>query len=913
MKQILCTLFCFSLLAARLSSAADLDIPFDDFRLNNGLHVIVHEDRKAPIVAVSVWYHVGSKNEPVGKTGFAHLFEHLMFNGTENYNDEYFKPLQEVGATSMNGTTDFDRTNYFQTVPATALDLALWLESDRMGHLLGALDQEKLDEQRGVVQNEKRQSENRPYGTAFRHIMENVFPAGHPYSWTPIGSMEDLDAATLEDVRGWFQTYYGPNNATLVLAGDIDLATARERVQKYFGDIPPGPPLSRIETWIPAYEHDRRMILEDRVPQARIYKAWAIPEWGTDESDWLSLADAVLTDGKTSRLYQRLVYEAQVATGVGSFPLIGEMAGVYAVFVTAQPGQDLVEVERLLDEEMNKFLDEGPTETELARVKTQARASFIRSTERVGGFRGKSGILAESAVFGGRADAFKDSLILLESTEPAHLRNAAKAWLSRGAFILEVQPYQGQLHASGPGADRSELPLPSSFPRGSFPELHRSQLENGLHLIVAERTGAPTVEFSLQVKAGYASDQSTRPGTANLAMSMLDEGTDKMDALQISEAIARLGAQLRTGANLDYSFVSLSALKENMDESLEIYADVILKPAFPADELERLKSLSISAIKREKTSPMSTALRVFPKLLYGEGHPYSMPLTGSGTEESVAEISRKDLLDYHTDGFNPRNATMIVVGDITLNQIQSKLEKLFSGWDGKNILEEEPTEVALPNRPRVFLIDRPDSEQSTVIVGHLIPPKSNDKEIAVQTMNDILGGSFVSRINLNLREDKAWSYGARTMIVETMAQRPLIAYAPVQSDKTAESILELKRELSDLVQSRPASNEEIDTAKKRRTLSLPGRWETTRAILNDIAEIVRFGLPDDFWVHYADQVELLDRGRVNEAAQNTLAPENLTWVIVGDLAEIEMSVRELGLGPIAFLDADGNPNPRAEN
>ncbi|MGE4657831.1 MAG: insulinase family protein, partial [Gammaproteobacteria bacterium] len=535
----------------------------------------------------------------MGKTGFAHLFEHLMFNGTENYNDEYFKPLQEVGATSMNGTTDFDRTNYFQTVPTTALDLALWLESDRMGHLLGAVDQEKLDKQRGVVQNEKRQSENRPYGTAFKQIMKNVFPPGHPYSWMTIGSMEDLNAATLEDVQEWFRTYYGPNNATLVLAGDLDLATARERVERYFGDIPPGPPLSRLETWIPSYEQDRRMILEDRVPQARIYKAWAIPEWGTDESDWLSLADAVLTDGKTSRLYQRLVYETQVATDVGSFPLIGELAGVYTIFITAQPGQNLTEVEHLLDEEIKNFLEQGPTEEELTRVKTQARAAFVRSTERVGGFRGKSSILAEGAVFAGRADAFKDFLTLLETTEPEHLRDTAKAWLSRGAFVLEVHPYQDQLRTSGPGADRSKLPLPSVFPRGLFPELHQTRLENGLRLIVAERRGAPTVEFSLQIHAGYAADQLTRPGTANLAMSMLDEGTDNMDALQISEAIARLGAQLRTGANLDYSFVSLSALRENMDASLDIYADVILNPAFPSDELERLRSLSISAIKRE--------------------------------------------------------------------------------------------------------------------------------------------------------------------------------------------------------------------------------------------------------------------------------------------------------------------------
>lgn len=906
MRRLLCTVLCIAVAPELLGAGDPLDIPFEDFTLDNGLRVILHEDHKAPIVAVSVWYHVGSKNEQPGQTGFAHLFEHLMFNGTENYDDEYFKPLQEVGATSMNGTTDFDRTNYFQTVPTTALDLALWLESDRMGHLLGAVDQAKLDEQRGVVQNEKRQSENRPYGSAIQHIVENVFPPGHPYSWMPIGSMEDLNAASLEDVREWFQTYYGPNNATLVLAGDIDPASAREKVQRYFGDIPPGPPLTRRQTWIPSYQHERRMVLEDRVPQARIYKAWPIPEWGAAASDWLSLADAVMTDGKTSRLYQRLVYETQVATAVGSIPLIGEIAGVYVVYATAQPGRDLAEVERLMDEEFERFLRRGPTREELERVKTQTTAAFVRGIERVGGFRGKSGILAEGAVFGGRPDAYKESLSLLAATEPADLRDAAREWLSRGAFVLEVHPYPDQLTASGAGVDRSELPMPREFPEAPFPELRRAELSNGMQLIVAERHAVPVVLLSLQLNAGYAADQFTRPGVASLAMSMLDEGTQAMDALQISEAMAQLGADLRTGSNLDFSFVSLSALKEHLDASLEIYADVILNPAFPADELERLRALSISEIRREKTSPMSTALRVFPKLLFGEGHAYSLPMTGSGTEESVAAITRADMLSFHDAWFKPNDATMIVVGDITLDEIQPKLEALFSSWSAGDTPKKNAPKVELPDRARVFLIDRPDSEQSIVIAGHIVPAKSGDDEIALQAVNDVLGGNFVSRINMNLREEKAWSYGARTMIVDTMGQRPFIAYAPVQSDRTAESMTEVSKELAELVSTRPVSADEVNGAKNRSTLSLPGRWETARAVASDIAELVRFDLPDDYWSRYADLVNALELPTVNAAARSMLAPERLTWVIVGDLDEIEPHVRALNLGEVVLLDAEGN-------
>ena len=297
MKRLF-ALACLWLCASSPAFAADPEIAFDEFYLDNGLRVVVHEDHKAPIVAVTIWYHVGSKNEVPGKTGFAHLFEHLMFNGSENHNDEYFRPFQEIGATSMNGTTDIDRTNYFETVPSTGVDLALWMESDRMGHLLGAIDQDKLDEQRGVVQNEKRQGDNQPYGKVLEQIVSNLFPPGHPYSWDTIGSMDDLNAASLDDVKRWFQTYYGPNNATLVLAGDIDVATAKEKVQHFFGDIPPGPPLNTRDRWIPNEVPASRIIMQDRVPEARLYKVWRGPEWRSDDTTLMELVDAVLDVGQ---------------------------------------------------------------------------------------------------------------------------------------------------------------------------------------------------------------------------------------------------------------------------------------------------------------------------------------------------------------------------------------------------------------------------------------------------------------------------------------------------------------------------------------------------------------------------------------------------------------------------------------
>ncbi len=905
MQKSILALCALTLALTAFAARAQLDIPFEEFTLDNGLRVIVHEDRKAPIVATTLWYHVGSKNEVPGRTGFAHLFEHLMFNGSENHDEEYFTPLQQVGATSINGTTNNDRTNYFQTVPTSALDLALWLESDRMGHLLGAIDQEKLDEQRGVVQNEKRQRENQPYGKVFDAITGNLFPEGHPYSWPIIGSMEDLDAATLDDVYEWFRTYYGPNNATLVLAGDIDVETAREKVQRYFGDIPAGPPLTRLETWIPTLGQDRRVMLQDRVPQARIYKVWPIPEWGDADAERLALADVALTQGKTSRLYQRLVYEAQVATDVGGFAFVGEVAGAYAVWATALPGGDLAEVERMLEEELERFLETGPTRDELTRAVMDTRSGFIRGIERVGGFGGKSGILAESAVFAGRPDAYKDSLALAETARPAELRDAARRWLRGPALTLEVHPFE-ERSAAPVGADRSKLPMPESFPSVKFPDFERGELSNGMRIIVARRAAVPVVQLSLQLDAGYAADQFAAPGTAKLAMDMLDEGTAALDALQISDRLAQLGANLSTGSNLDFSFVNLSALSETLPQALEIYSDVILNPTFPESELGRLKQLLLSDIQREQVTPISMALRVFPRLIYGDGHAYALPMTGSGTIASVTGLTRENLVDFHEAWFKPNNATMIVVGDTSMAEIEPQLEALFADWTAGETPAKRLSEVDLPDAPRVILIDRPGSEQSIIIGGHLVAPKADARQLALDAANDAFGGTFTSRINLNLREDKSWSYGVRSLIVDTMLQRPFIVYAPVQTDQTAPSMVELDRELRELVTSRLITAEEVETSKRRSTLTLPGRWETARAVAGDIAELVRFGLPDDYWDNYAGLIAGLDAQNVNAAAQSLFAPERLTWVVVGDLSRIEESVRALELGPVQIMDADGN-------
>ena len=902
-----------AMLCSFQSAATDIDIQYTEHTLDNGLRVIIHEDHKAPIVAVNLWYHVGSKNENLGKTGFAHLFEHLMFNGSENYDDEYFKPFERVGATNMNGTTNFDRTNYFANVPNTALDMALWMESDRMGHLLGAVTQDKLDEQRGVVQNEKRQGENQPYGQVFGRIVENLFPSDHPYSWLPIGSMQDLNAASLDDVKEWFQTYYGPNNAVIVVAGDIDPEEALAKVDRYFGDIPPGPPIAKHQRWDYKLPHDKRDIMQDRVSQARIHKVWGAPNFVSEDADLLQLVDAVLTSGKNSRLYERLVYRDQIATEVSSYQFAGEIGGMYLLQATAQPGGDLAEVERAINEEVQRFLDDGLNQHELDRVKAGLRSGFVGGIESVGGFGGKSDILAKNAVYSGDPAFYQTSLDRFENATPEQLKAAARRWLSAGAYHLEVHPYP-ELTVAAEGADRSAVPETSSFPEVKFEKFERDHLSNGMELIVATRRTVPVVNINMSFDAGFASDQFAELGTSSLALSMIDEGTRKRDALEISDEMDRLGASFGARARIDSSAVSLRALSENLDDSLEIFADIVLNPDFPQNELERLKKARLARIQQEKTQPIGLALRIFPALLYGEGHAYALPLTGSGTAESVGRIDRQSLVDYHETWFRPNNATMIVVGDTSMEEIRPRIEKFFGRWQPGDVPIKNIADVDLRDKEQIYLIDRPDSEQSIIIAGNVAPAIGVGNEIAIDTMNEIIGGSFTSRLNMNLREDKNWAYGASTVLVDTRGQRPFLAYAPVQTDKTMESMAEIRRELVEYLGDNPAKPEELAKVKDNNTLSLPGRWETAGAVLRDIAEIVTYDLPDDYWDQYVGNVRDLSLEQIEEAAGLIIKPDNLVWVVVGDRAKIEPRIRELELGEIILLDVDGNiVQPTAAN
>ncbi|WP_193162635.1 M16 family metallopeptidase [Microbulbifer hainanensis] len=893
--------------AAKINTEA-LQIPYEKFTLPNGLRVIVHEDRKAPVVSVGVWYHVGSKDETPGRTGFAHLFEHLMFNGSENYDDEYFKPFELAGATGMNGTTWLDRTNYFETVPSNALDMALWMESDRMGHLLGAITQEKLDEQRGVVQNEKRQGENQPYGKVDERIQQAIYPAGHPYSWETIGSMADLNAASLEDVKTWFKTYYGASNTVLVLAGDIDVKTAKEKVGKYFGDISAGDPLIKKKAWIAKREQSKRDEMYDHVAQPRLYKVWNTPNMGHPDADAVSLAAAILGQGKNSRLYKRLVYRDQIATNVSASADEFELSSMFKVIADAKPGVDLAVVEQAINEEMARFLKDGPTREELQRVNMSEYAEAARDLEQVGGWSGKGVILARGELYLDNPNGLLDSITHKQQLAPQQVQAAAKTWLSSGDYNLEVMPFP-DYKVADKGADRSKLPDLGKFPSVPFPKLQTAQMDNGLKVVLAERHSVPVVDMSLRFDAGYAADQGKKLGTSSYAMSMLKEGTADLSALAISAREEMLGAQISTGANIDTSVVELNALTSNLDDSIDLFADVVLHPQFSDEEIERKRSRWIASIQQEKTRPVQMALRTLPPLLYGTDHAYGVPLTGSGTEESIASLTRDDLQQYHQTWLRPDNATLVVTGDITMDTLMQKLQQHFADWRAPQaaVPQKNLAKVAYPDGSSIYLIDKPGSAQSIIIGGLLAPSDGIADSETLHMMNDILGGTFTARINMNLREEKHWAYGAYSFLTGGKGQQPLMVYAPVQTDKTSESLAELQKELHAYVGDEPAQAEELQKLKDKRINELPGRFETIAAVSGAVSGMVTYDRPLDYMDGYADRIRNMDLASVRTMAQETVKPDQFIWVVVGDKQKIVDGIRDLDIGPINEIDADGNP------
>ena len=898
-----------------------VDLPYEQFTLPNGLRVLVHTDHKAPVVAVSVWYGVGSKNEPRGRTGFAHLFEHLMFYGSEHVPGNFFAPLTEVGATDANGNTWYDRTTYFETVPTGALDRALMMESDRMGWLLPAMTQARVDAQRAVVKNEKRQDDNQPYGLVSYDVTETLFPAGHPYHHETLGSMEDLNKASLDDVKGWFHDHYGPDNAILALAGDIDLATAKAKVTTWFGAIAPGPKVQSVTAPIVPLRAPVDITLHDQVATTRVYRNWAIP--GLNDPDYLplSIGAEILGGLSSSRLADNLVHGRQIAVETAASAEIHAQAGLFEATADVKPGQDAKTVGAALDAEITRLIDHGPTTDELQRAAMAEVSGTIRALESTGGGSGQAPTLAQGLLYSGDPAHYRTELDRIARLTPDDVRMAMQKWLRHPALRLTIEPgtrtaggesrggdnalppimptpaTPAGLTITGPDGDRSHLPMAAAVAPLPFPAIERTTLSNGIKVYFARRSAVPVVSVRVSFDAGFAADPQGGRGTEALLLRMMDEGTQTLDATSLARARERLGASINTQSGPDQTAFQLDALVPNLAASLSLLSDFVRRPGLREADLVRVRAQQISAIDAEINDPDGAALRVLYPAIYGADHPYGTAVSGTGSKSSVARLTRDDLARWHGAWLRPDRASLFVVGDTTLAAVKPLLETSFGTWTAPaHCAPVKHFDSALPQtHEHIVLIDRPGTPQAQIAGGEVLSASGTDDLVTLRAANDVLGGDFLARFTQNLREQKGWSYGSYTAIGDRENRVALRIYAPVQIDKAGPAIAELRKEIAGYPGAKPTTPEELIFAATGAALKLPGMFETSGAVLDGIAKIVQYHRPDDYYTQLPARYRAMTAADLDKAVHAQIDPSRIVWVVVGDAAKIRPQLAALGL------------------
>ena len=923
MKKLL-SLLCIALLAAFagdavLHSAGDraaaVPVPriaFEKYRLANGLEVILVQNHRLPTVAVNLWYHVGWANEKPGRTGFAHLFEHMMFQGSRHIpNDRWFQLLESVGATEVNGSTGPDRTNYMETLPANQLERALWMESDRMGYLLDTLDQEKLTGQIDVVRNERRQSdENRPYGIIDEALFQALFPAPHPYHAAGIGSHADIEASRLDDVRAFFREYYVPNNASLAIVGDIDVAATRALVEKYFGPLRRGADVPRPVITPPARSAEQRLTVTDSVELPRLYLGWNTPallQPGDAEADLLA---SLLGGGKSSRLYQRLVYERQIAQDVSAYQYSMGQGSLFSIQATARPGHTLAELEGAIDAELAALQRQGPTEAELQRARNQQVLGLIGGLESNGGL---ADLLNHYNQNLGRPDGLAQDLARYRRADVAAVRDFARTLTTSRRIVIQGVPGEKHLQdvprqpvAAAPGAAspgvnadapwRAQPPPSGPAPAFSLPVPQRATLSNGLTVLLLEQHELPLLSMGVYALRGGAM---AAPGLAGFTADMLDEGTMTRTAPQLADAAAQLGTQLGSRAGRDATALFISTLSKDGTAALELLADVLLHPAFAPAEIERVRNRRLTALLQQREQPDALASRAFSLALYGPAHPYGQPELG--TEESVRAIQRAALVNDWRTQFTPGNSVLVVSGDITLAELKPLAERLLGLWRG-------PRDVSALPEPhgdathRLLLIDKPGSPQSELRIGQIGAARSSPDYVPLEVMNTILGGQFSSRINMNLREQHGYTYNAYSQFGFRRGAGPWVAYGGVRTDVTADAIRQIFAEIN-RTRDTPVSDAELAGAKEAFARSLPAAFDTNADASATMAGLFVYGLPLDYYGTLPGNINATSIADVQRVARQYLQPEKMTVVAVGDRAKISTSLAALGLGTVTVMPA----------
>lgn len=916
----LLSLLLLSLLLAGPTAAQQ--IRYDKTTLPNGLEVILVEDHRLPIVAVNIWYHVGPANEAPGLTGFAHLFEHMMFAGTQHLPRGLADRLLEgAGATDSNGSTDYDRTNYYDTVPSNQLELALWVHADRMGYLLDVLDQTALSNQQDVVRNERRQSvENRPYGIVEEALNHALFPKTHPYYAAVIGSHADIQNAKLADVRDFFRRYYGPNNASIVIAGDIDKAKARALVAKYFGSFKRSPPVVHPQVATPAIARERRITVPDRVELPRLYMAWLTPPAFQPGDAELAVTAQILAGGKSSRLYKTLVYERQIAQEAAAAQNSNALTSTFIVDVTARPGHDPSELEAAIDAELKALRDTGPSGQEVERARNTIETAMLTSIEKLGG-TGLANQINQYNQYTGDPGYLPKDIERLRRVTAADVRRVAQAYLQPNARVIVAgvpgkpdlgpdvpappPPKAGKTDRAA-GINRDEAwrrtpPKPGPAPRFTLPQGESFKLPNGLTVIVHPNPALPLVAAELVVKSGSDANPYDQPGLAGFTADMLDEGTATRSAPRIADEIAQLGAFLGSAASPDASTVSLLALRSTFPQALDVLADVVLHPAFPTAEVERQRASRLGELTQQRDDPALIAAVAAASALYGPGHPYGYGQLG--TEQAIRATTREDIVRFWRRHYLPGNAALVVSGDITPDEVRTLAAARFGGWERA---DAAVTSVGDPagTRARLVVVDKPGAPQTALRVTTIAAARKTPDYPAMQVMNAALGGLFSSRINLNLREEKGYSYGVFSAFRYDRTPGPFTIAGSVRTDVTGPSISEILREVNGM-RDKPLPGPELAGARDSQVYSLPGQFETNSGIGASLAETFVFDLPADYWRTLPDRYRAVTAAQVQAAAQTYLKPDQLKVIAVGDRAAILPQLQKLGLGQPEVRDVDG--------
>ena len=878
------------------------DLPYSSFELSNGLTVILHEDHKTPLVAMNLQYRVGSRDEGSRKTGLAHLFEHLLYYGSEHAPDGWFPQMARLGLTENIGQTHNDVTRYAVTIPTGALDAALWLESDRMGYLAGALDQKKVDAQRGVIENEMRQWNNEPYAAGLGLIAAGSYPPEHPYHHEVLGYVEDLKAASLEDVKEWLRTHNTPNNAVLVLAGDFDPKTIREKVERYFGAIPAGPPVPRYGRWPAPLVGSRRQQVYDRVPSSRVQRAWNIPGLGTPEYDYMNLFGQAL-GAPDSRLVQRLVNQEKLASEVVVWLHPRELGSSFVVSVTMAPDQEegLQRVEKIIEEEVTRLLAAGPPQAELQRLAARQRFGFLRAIEKVGNYGGSADQLGWGTIFAGSPGYYREQQTRLQCATTSQVVGVARTWLSAGSFTLTISPIP-KLTARGEDVDRSAVPAPLPTPNPPFPAAQRFRLGNGLSVVVLERTSGPVVQANLVIRGGNAADPEGKEGIGTLINNLLVKAA--------ADRSAALGAQLGGNVVLDASVFSMSAVRDSIGAALALLGATIRTPQFTPAAVEQARKTVLAAVGNELATPRLVAGRVGPLTLYPSGHPYARPLSATGHRETVASITPGDVATFYSSWFRPNNATLVIAGAVSVQALRASIERAFGSWAaGPTPTLQYPAIPPRSGPPVVYLVDAPGATQTDISAGFLAKPTTDTTEIVTELLARIIAVGTTSRLMANLREEKHWAYFTTVTRNQGIGPRPFLIGAAVQPDKTVESIKEIAAELNALQDTRPVSQSELALVQNTLADGLGSRFETSAGVALAGHQAVIYGFRPDYFATYGDRVRVVRPAEVTATARQMFT-QGVTWLVIGDLSKIESAIRALNLGEVKVIPADARSLPK---